>query len=66
IKAIKKAAVQKKVVHVWAHPWEFRTEQDFDKLRYIFQHVAQEVSAGNMQSVTMNEMAQIVTQIYGN
>jgi len=64
VKAIKKASEQKKVVHIWAHPWEFRTEQDFDKLRYIFEHVAQEVQAGNMQSVTMNEMATIVAQTY--
>lgn len=64
VKAIKKAAAQKKVVHVWAHPWEFRNEQDFDKLRYIFEHVAREVEAGNMKSVSMNEMATIVTQAY--
>lgn len=64
VKAIQKASAQNKVVHIWAHPWEFRTEQDFDKLRYIFEHVAQEVRAGNMQSVTMNEMATIVAQTY--
>lgn len=66
VKAIKKASAQKKVVHIWAHPWEFRTERDFDKLRFIFEHVAQEVRAGNMRSVTMNEMAAIVNRAYGN
>ena len=64
VKAVKKAAAQKKVVHIWAHPWEFRTEKDFEKLRYIFDNVAQEVQAGNMKTVSMGEMAQIVAQTY--
>ena len=63
INAIKKAAQQKKVVHLWAHPWEFRSEQDFSKLRYIFSHVADVVSEGKMKSVSMAEMSNIVNQI---
>ncbi len=64
VNAIQKASAQKKVVHIWAHPWEFRTEKDFDKLRYVFEHVAREVEAGKMKSVSMNEMAAIVAQTY--
>ncbi len=64
VNAIQKASAQKKVVHIWAHPWEFRTEKDFDKLRYVFEHVAREVEAGRMKSVSMNEMAAIVVQTY--
>jgi len=64
IKAIKKAAQQKKVVHLWAHPWEFRTEQDFSKLRYIFSHVADAVREGKMKSVSMAEMAKIGAQTH--
>lgn len=57
IKGIKKAADEKKVIHVWAHPWEFRTGKDFEKLRYLFSCVADEISKGKMQSVGMAELA---------
>jgi peptidoglycan/xylan/chitin deacetylase (PgdA/CDA1 family) len=64
-RAIHKAAAQKKVAHIWAHPWEFRTEDDFGKLRYIFENVAEEVAAGRMKSISMIDMANMVTQTYG-
>jgi hypothetical protein len=59
-RGIHKAADHKKMIHIWAHPWEFRTEHDFDKLRYVFGHVADEVRQGRMQSVGMAELARIV------
>lgn len=56
-KGIRRAAREKKVIHLWAHPHEFHTEKDFEKLRYLFDHVAEEVSAGRMKSVSMAELA---------
>jgi hypothetical protein len=58
-RGIREAAEQKKMIHIWAHPWEFRTEQDFDKLRYIFECAAQEITQGRMRSVGMAEFAQL-------
>ncbi len=60
VKGIKKAAREKKIFHLWAHPWEFRTEKDFLKLRYIFNYVVKEVKAGGMQSIGMAELAKII------
>jgi hypothetical protein len=62
VKGIKKAAREKKIFHLWAHPWEFRTEKDFLKLRYIFNYVVKEVKAGNMQSIGMAELAKIIRE----
>jgi hypothetical protein len=59
IKGVRKAAEGKKVIHVWAHPWEFRKEKDFDKLRYLLRHVAQEMQTGRMRSIGMTELARI-------
>ncbi len=60
IKAVKKAAQRKKMLHIWAHPCEFRTEKDFIKLRYIFDAVSEEIKNGQMRSVGMTEMAKIM------
>ncbi len=54
---VHRAASEKKTIHIWAHPCEFRTEKDFEKLRYLLRHVAEEVSAGRLQSVGMAELA---------
>jgi hypothetical protein len=56
-KAIKQAAEQAHVVHMWAHPHEFRTDKDFQKLRYLFGEVAEQVSRGRMISITMGDLA---------
>lgn len=64
-RAIRRAASQKKVAHIWAHPWEFRTKGDFSKLRVIFESVAEEVAAGRMKTISMIEMANMVNQTYG-
>jgi hypothetical protein len=56
VKGLKKAAEEKKILHIWAHPWEFRSEQDFEKLRHIFDHVSDEVSRGRIRSVAMADL----------
>lgn len=60
IRGIKAAAEGKKMIHIWAHPCEFRTEKDFIKLAYILDAVSQEIKLGRMRSVGMTEMAQII------
>ncbi|MBN1427330.1 MAG: polysaccharide deacetylase family protein [Anaerolineae bacterium] len=59
---IHEAARQKKMLHIWAHPWEFRTGQDFDKLRYVFEHVADEVERGQMRSIGMADFAALTRE----
>lgn len=61
-RGIRAAAEQKKMVHLWAHPWDFQSEKDFKKLENIFAAVSEEVSAGRMRSVGMTEMANILIQ----
>lgn len=57
IQGLKRAAEEKKTIHFWAHPQEFRTEKDFEKLRFIFRHFAEQADAGRLQSITMMELA---------
>jgi hypothetical protein len=59
-RGIKQAAEKRQVIHLWAHPHEFRTERDFEKLRYVFGCVAEEVEKGRMVSVTMADLAKRV------
>ncbi len=56
-KSIQKAAEEKKVIHLWAHPHEFQTEKDFDKLRYLFSHFADQAQKGRLKSITMAALA---------
>lgn len=65
VRAVRKAAAQKKVAHIWVHPEEFRSEGAFSKLRYIFESVAEEVAAGRMKTISMVDMAHMVNQTYG-
>jgi hypothetical protein len=65
IKGVKMAAQEKKMIHIWAHPCEFRTEKDFAKLREILIAVSEEVREGRMQSVGMSEMARIIIKRQG-
>jgi hypothetical protein len=60
IKAIKKAAEEQKIIHLWAHPHEFRTEKDFEKLRYVFGCFADQAKQGRLQSITMADLAKKV------
>jgi peptidoglycan/xylan/chitin deacetylase (PgdA/CDA1 family) len=58
IRGVKKAAQEKKVMHLYAHPYEFRTEKDFEKLREIFAVVAEKVRTGQLQSISMSALAE--------
>jgi peptidoglycan/xylan/chitin deacetylase (PgdA/CDA1 family) len=63
VKGLHKAADEQKIFHVWAHPWEFRTEHDFARVRHLFKHVAELVQQGRMRSITMGDLAtQILAQ----
>ena len=59
-RGIKRAAEKREVIHLWAHPHEFRTDKDFDKLRFMFGHVAEEVERGRLVSITMADLARRV------
>lgn len=56
-RAIRKAAETGKVVHLWAHPHEFRTDKDFEKLRFLFRCFAKIARQGTIQSITMADLA---------
>lgn len=62
VRGIHKAAEQRKIIHLWAHPWEIQTEKDMDKMRYIFEAVAEEQTAGRLQSITMSALAEKAAQ----
>lgn len=63
-KGIEKAAEEKKVIHLWAHPHEFRTEKDFEKLRYVFSCFAARAKEGRLQSITMADLAKQALKTY--
>jgi hypothetical protein len=56
-RAIQAAAATGKVIHLWAHPHEFRTEKDFEKLRYLFGKFAEQAHQGSLRSITMADLA---------
>lgn len=58
VNGVRKAGAEKKVIHVWAHPYEFQTEEDIQKLRYLFSSVAQEVREGRLISIGMSGLAE--------
>nr|PZN50163.1 MAG: hypothetical protein DIU68_18800 [Chloroflexota bacterium] len=57
LRGIDRAARERRVFHLWAHPYEFRTRKDIEKLRYIFRHVAEHIEAGTLRSVGMAQLA---------
>ena len=61
VAGIRQAAATGRVIHLWAHPWEFRTEADFDKLAHVLAAFAEQRMAGRMRSVTMSELAALST-----
>lgn len=63
IKGIKRAANQKKILHIAAHPWEFTTEKDFEKLRYFLSYVSDEMTRGRIQSVGMADLTKRVMNL---
>lgn len=60
ITAVRRAARDGKIVHIWAHPEEFKSDKDFEKLRFLLKHVSEEIRAGSLQSVTMIDLARKV------
>lgn len=62
IKGIRMAAEERKVIHIWAHPCDFKTEKDFEKLRYLLDSVADEMSKGRIRSITMSCLANIIRE----
>ncbi len=60
IRGIKRAGVEKKSIHLWAHPCDFQTKKDFEKLRHLFSYVSNEVNSGKMRSVGMTELAKLI------
>jgi hypothetical protein len=62
IDGVRKAADQRGLIHIWAHPFEFRSDKDFDKLRYLLNAVGEEIAQGRMQSVGMAELARWVIE----
>jgi hypothetical protein len=66
INAIREAAEKAEIIHLWAHPWEFKTDKDIDKLRYVLGCVAEETGRGRMRSVSMAELAEVVLEATRN
>jgi hypothetical protein len=58
VKGLRKAANEAKILHVTAHPWNFQTPKDMDKLRCLLDQVANQASKGRMTSIGMAELAQ--------
>lgn len=63
-RAIRAAADERKIVHFWAHPYEFRTQREVDKLRFLLAHAAEEIEQGRLYSIGMADMAEMV--LHGN
>ena len=53
---IETAAAEGKIIHLWPHPWEFRSKPSLE----ILEDVLKSVSQNNLRSVTMTKMAQII------
>ena len=62
LRGIRRAAKQGKIFHVWAHPWEFRTQGDWIKLEAIFKAVRMMEQVYGLQSITMGAMADVIKQ----
>jgi peptidoglycan/xylan/chitin deacetylase (PgdA/CDA1 family) len=56
IRGVRRAAKEGRIVQFSAHPCDFQTERDWEKLRYLFSHVSAQVRQGTMQSVTMGDL----------
>lgn len=56
IRGIRQAGAKGEILHLWAHPWEFRNRHDLDKLRALFEVFAEERAEGRLVSATMGEI----------
>jgi hypothetical protein len=66
IKGVSKAAAEKSIFHLWAHPWEFQEEKDFIKLRHLLSYVAEEIRKDRIRSVGMAQLASEIRASQGN
>jgi hypothetical protein len=57
VKSVRRAAAEKKILHIRAHPCEFQTEMDFNKLHYLLGTVEKERNQGRMRTVGMTQLA---------
>ncbi len=57
VKGVQKAAREGKVLHIYTHPEEFRTDQDFEKLEYLLSAVAEEIKKGTIESIGVTDLA---------
>ena len=65
VKAVKKSAREGKIIHIWAHPEEFKSEKDFEKLRFLLSFVSDELKKGTLQSIGMADLARKLYQKVG-
>ena len=65
VKAVKKSATEGKIIHIWAHPEEFKSKKDFEKLRFLLSFVSQEINKGTLQSIGMADLARKLHQKVG-
>ena len=66
VKGVEKAATEKRIIHIWAHPHEFQTKKDVEKLRYLFGYVSEQVNEGRLQSIGMADLAKIAVDQQGS
>ncbi|MBI1794943.1 MAG: polysaccharide deacetylase family protein [Chloroflexi bacterium] len=66
IRGVEKAAKEKKIIHIYAHPFEFRAEKDFEKLRRLFESVADQIKNNRLQSVSMATLAETALRSYAS
>jgi hypothetical protein len=57
IHGLEAAAQQKKVIHIWLHPYEFQTDDDFTRFEVLLSAVAELVDQDAIRSVGMAELA---------
>lgn len=61
VAGIRAAASRGEVVHLWAHPYEFRTDEDIELLDAVLQAAQREIRLGRMKSSTMVDLASRLT-----
>ena len=62
IEGIQKAARDKKIIHLYTHPYEFQSENDFEKLHQVLLKASQEIKKGNLRSISMIDLAQTASR----
>ena len=60
LRGIKRAAKRGEIFHFWAHPWEFESAGDIEKLETVLALVAELIAKGEMESVTMGQMTSML------